>query len=237
MKVSIVLPTYNEKDNILSLIKLIEQNLRSKLSNYEILVIDDNSPDKTGYICKKKYKVNKKIKVFIKKTDKGLGSSILYGLKRAKNDYIVVMDTDFSHNPNLIPKMLSKIKNFDIVISSRYSKFGGGENKTRFFLSKMFNLYLRSILRINISDFLFGFFCIRRRFLVENKLLSNNIFFGFGDYFIRLAFYINKHEGRFAEIPAFYKDRVNGKSKSNILKMFITYTYTSLKLFLKGLSK
>lgn len=232
MKVSIVLPTYNEKDNIIRLVEKIMNSINKITQAYEIIIVDDNSVDKTGIICKKTFNKNKKVDVYIRKTDKGFASAILYGLKKSKGDLVVVMDTDFSHDPKLIPLMISKAKKFDLVIGSRYAKNGGGENVIRFLLSKAYNIYLRFILKIKISDFLFGYFCINRKFLIKNNLLNKNIFTGFGDYFIRLAYFVNKSGGTFIEIPAFYKDRIYGSSKSNLLKMFFTYTKTSLKLFL-----
>lgn len=232
MNISIILPTYNEKGNILILIERIVKVLKKLKKSYEIIVVDDNSPDETGYIAEKKYKDNRNLKVFIRKRDRGFASAILHGIKKSKGKIVFVMDTDFSHNPGLIPKMLSKIQDCDVVIASRYAEGGGGENKSRYWLSKLYNTYLRLLLGINISDFLFGYFCVRKDFLIKNKILNKKVFFGFGDYFIRLAFYVNTAGGRFYEIPAYYKNRIYGKTKSNLVKMLITYTKTSLDLLL-----
>lgn len=232
MKVSFIIPTYNEKDNIIKLIDSIGQSVKKiEAVKYEIIVVDDDSQDKTGIICSDHFYGNKNISVYIRKKEKGFASAIRYGIEKSKGDYVVVMDSDFSHDPELIPLMLSRIKEADIVLGSRYVKTGGGENKQRFFLSKIYNLYLRYLLRIKITDFLFGYFCIRRDYLISNKLLNKEIFKGFGDYFIRLAFYINKNGGTFLEIPVFYKNRIYGESKSNLVKMLITYTITSIEVF------
>jgi len=235
MTASFVLPTYNEKDNIIILIKAIQKSVKKVTRDFEIIVVDDNSPDRTGYICRKYFGIRKDFKVYIRKKERGFASAILYGIKKARGTYIIVMDTDFSHDPEIIPSLLSKIKNCDIVIGSRYMKNGGGENKVRYWLSKVYNLYLRHILRIKITDFLFGFFCVRKSFLIKNNLLSKNVFKGFGDYFIRLAYYVSKSNGIFLEIPAFYKSRIHGKTKSNITNMLFTYTTSSLRLFLQDL--
>lgn len=237
MILSVVLPTYNEKDNIFKLIEKIVDSIKKFTRSYEIIVVDDDSPDKTGEICKKYFKRKKEIRVFIRKKEKGFASAIYYGINKSVGDIVVVMDTDFSHDPLLIPVMLSKIKKCDIVIGSRYAQTGGGENKKRYWMSKIYNVYLRYILRIDISDFLFGYFCIKRKFLLKNDLLTESIFTGFGDYFIRLIYYINKSGGTFLEIPAFYKSRTHGTSKSNIKKMLFTYTKTSLQLLIHDLSK
>ncbi|MBI2028538.1 MAG: glycosyltransferase [Candidatus Levybacteria bacterium] len=230
MIVSVILPTYNERGNIVKLIQEIIKHIEKTHYVYEIVVVDDNSPDKTGFLCTQLFSKNSKIKVFIRKNKREFASAIYYGIKKSKGAIIIVMDTDFSHNPKLISVMLKMIKHYDIVIASRYAKNGGGENKKRYWMSKIYNSYLRYILKINISDFLFGYFCIRRDFLIKNDLLQRDIFTGFGDYFIRLAYHINKSGGTFLEIPAFYKSRIYGASKSDLKKMIYTYTKTSLKL-------
>ncbi|SRR6266487_2370316 len=236
MRVSVVLPTFNEKGNIIELIEQIVKQLNNPAFDYEIIVVDDNSPDKTGEICKKYFLKNKRVKIYVRTEERGFASAIYYGMRKSNGDTIIVMDTDFSHDPNLIPTMLSKIKKCDIVIGSRYAKHGGGEDKKRYLMSKIFNMYLRYLLRINISDFLFGYYCVNKNFLLKNGLLNKNIFSGFGDYFIRLLYYMNKSGGTFLEIPAFYKSRVYGESKSNLINMLYTYTRTSLSLLMHDLS-
>lgn len=231
MKISVVLPTFNEKDNIVPLIIEIIANLKKITRNYEIIVVDDNSPDNTANICKRKFIKVRQVKVIIRKKDKGFASAIMYGLKKASGDVVFVMDTDFSHDPKLMSKMASRVGKYQVVIGSRYVKNGGGENKNRYFLSKAYNIYLKHLLGIDISDFLFGYFCVEKKFLDENKLLDKKIFFGFGDYFIRFAYYVNKSGGTFFEIPAFYKNRTSGVSKSNLTDMLYTYTKTSIKLY------
>lgn len=235
MKISFILPTYNEKNNIIKLIKSIIGEVKRLLYEYEIIVVDDNSSDKTGIISRKYFLKEKQIRVYIRSKDRGFASAIYYGIKKSTGEIIIIMDTDFSHNPNLIPVMLSKIKSCDIVIGSRFVQNGGGEDKVRYWISKIYNMFLRYLLRINISDFLFGYSCIKKDFLNKNKLVSKDIFYGFGDYFIRLAYYINKSKGIYIEIPAFYKSRTYGVSKSNIFKMFFTYTRTSIELLIKDI--
>lgn len=231
MSVSFIIPTFNEKDNIIKLINNISIYIKKITKDYEIIVIDDSSPDNTGEICNRYYQNNKNVKTFIRKNIKGFASAIYFGIKKAKKDYIIVMDADFSHDPKLIPVMLHKAKKYDIVLGSRYTKNGGGENKQRFWLSKIYNIYLKVLLKIDITDFLFGYFCVRKDYLIKNKLLDKHIFVGFGDYFIRFAYSISKSGGSFYEISAFYKNRMYGESKSNLIKMLFTYTITSLEIF------
>lgn len=235
MKISFILPTYNEKDNIIELIKSIIKTVKRLSCEYEIIVVDDDSPDKTGIISRKYFLKIKQIKIYIRTRNKGFASAIYYGIKKSTGEIIIVMDTDFSHNPNLIPVMLSKIKSCDIVIGSRYARNGGGEDRVRYWVSKIYNIFLRYLLGIDISDFLFGYFCIKKDFLNRNKLVNRDIFHGFGDYFIRLAYYINQSKGTYLEIPAFYKSRTHGVSKSNIFKMFFAYTKTSIGLLFRNI--
>jgi len=137
MKVSIVIPTYNERLNICLLIKKIITFLKK---DFEIIVVDDNSPDKTVEEVKKNFKNKKEIKVFFRKKEKGLGAAILFGIKKAKGEIIVGMDADFNHPPELLPKLIKETKNFDFVVASRFIKDGGMEDKIRYFFT-----FIRSI--------------------------------------------------------------------------------------------
>lgn len=163
IKVSVILPTYNEKDNILTLINVIKKILKD--IDFEIIVVDDNSFDKTGLICKKIYLKNKnknKIKIIINKTRLGLSKSIYKGIVHSTKDIIVVMDTDFTHNPNLILKMLKFIRNNHIVSGSRYCKGGKMEDFIHSKLSFYYNKILKLILKTKVNDNLGGFFCIKK---------------------------------------------------------------------------
>jgi len=230
MKLSFILPTYNEKDNILILIKSIIKSIEGLPHKYEIIIVDDNSPDKTGILTKKYFAKQKNIKTYIKIKDKGLASSIYHGIKKATGDIIFVMDTDFSHDQRIIPQMISGIKKSDLVIGSRFAKGGGGDDKSRYLMSKIYNIFLRIIFGINVTDFLFGYFCVKKNYMLKNNLLNKEIFSGFGDYFMKLIYYTHKSGGVFMEVPAIYKSRIHGESKSNVGKMIFTYSATALKL-------
>ncbi|OGH06075.1 MAG: hypothetical protein A2W22_04125 [Candidatus Levybacteria bacterium RBG_16_35_11] len=238
MKTAVILPTYNERGNIVRLVTEIIKNINKTRHDYEIIVVDDNSSDKTAEICKKYFVKNKKVKVFVRKKEKGLATAILFGIKKSSKDidYIIVMDTDFSHNPKIVPVMLKRIKNSDMVIGSRYIKGGGMANKKRYVFSKFYNQFLRILLGVNVTDFLSGYFCIRKEFILKIKpeITAKNIFSGYGDYFIRLIFLINKLNGRFSEVPSFYHERTYGTSKSNLIKMIFSYTNTAFSIKVKS---
>jgi len=129
-QISIIIPTYNESRNIISILKSIGENLPKNFTT-EAIVVDDNSPDLTGKIVEEYLKNVKKIAGYtmdiIHRTSKnGLSSAILSGIQKAKGDLIVVMDSDFSHPPQIIPKMIESLKKYqcDMVVASRYINGG-----------------------------------------------------------------------------------------------------------------
>ena len=228
MRHIILIPTYNESENIVPLIKeLLKQVGKNKVS-VEILVVDDNSPDNTFQKAKAAFGKKQEVKLFLRTRKKGLASAILYGLKKATKEFVLVMDTDFNHNPKEIPIMLSLIQHYQLVIGSRFIGLGGMENKTRQHLSYLFNIYLKILLGHRINDNLSGFFIMRRKELLTLPIAS--IFTGFGEYFIRLIFTACKKKYSFIEVPVFYKNRIHGHSKSKFLEMFINYSWCGIHL-------
>ena len=231
MQVSIILPTYNERSNIFLLVSSIKKNLIKK-AKFEIIIVDDNSPDDTGIECYKKFKNDKYVKVILNKKRIGFSESIYKGILRCSKTNIVVMDTDFTHDPILIPKMLKLINEYDIISGSRYCAGGYMQDQIHSHLSFFYNLLLKLILKTQIQDNLGGFFCISRKSL--NKLPNKKIFYGYGEYFFRLLFFALKKNLTILEIPAIYRKRTRGKSKSKFIKMFYKYFVEALKLRLKN---
>ena len=227
MDLSIVLPTYNEKDNIINLIKQILEILKN-IENKEIIVVDDNSPDGTYLSCKTAFEKNDGIKVLLRKSNKGLANSILDGIKICKGEYIIVMDTDLTHDPKLIPKLTYLAKEYDIVSGSRFCAGGLMENKIHYFCSFSFNLLLRIILKTQIQDNLGGYFCIKKNTL--DSLPFEKIFYGYGEYFFRLLYFAQEKKFNIIEIPAVYNLRQKGKSKSNFLLLLLKYFFSVMKL-------
>lgn len=227
--ISVILPTYNEAGNITALINEIKKYL--KKWHYEILVIDDDSPDDTGRFVKKKFGKNKKIRLYIRKKDKGLSYAIRFGIEKAEGNLIIVMDTDFNHNPKDLPRLINATYNFDLVTGSRYIKGGGMENRMRYVLSYVYNMIIRFILRLETYDNLSGFFIIKKKVLI--KFNFDQIFYGYGDYFIRLLHQAQKNKLAIHEIPVFYKNRISGLSKSRFFSMFIQYSKTVADLLIQ----
>ncbi len=220
--ISIILPTYNEAGNIIPLVNGIKKYLNSY--RYEILVIDDDSPDDTGGIVRRRFVKNKKVRLFIRKKNQGLSYAIRFGIEKAEGNLIIVMDTDFNHNPKDLPRLINATHHFDLVTGSRYIKGGGMENRMRYVLSYVYNMIIRFILRLETHDNLSGFFIIKKKALI--KFDFDQIFYGYGDYFIRLLHQAQKNKLAIHEIPVFYKNRISGSSKSRFFSMFIQYSKT-----------
>ena len=226
LTVSIILPTYNEAGNIVYLIEKIQKQLRNY--SLEIIVVDDNSPDGTASRVLERYQKSPIVRLFVRRKDRGLAKAISFGLKRTKGEYIVVMDTDFNHNPSVLPKMVGLLNRFDLVIGSRYIQGGGMEDHLRFIMSFFYNLIIKTVLRIETMDNLSGFFAINRYKL--QQIPQGKIFFGYGEYFIRLLFFAHRNDFSIKEVPVFYENRTWGQSKSKFLSMFIDYTKTAVSL-------
>lgn len=225
MKTIIVIPTYNEAENIA---KLIKQIFALNIPGLEILIIDDNSPDGTADIVNKLQVTSDKLHL-TKRTEKlGLGSAYITGFKNALRmgaDFIFEMDADFSHDPNDIPRMLEAIKNADLVIGSR--KIPGGRivgwNWWRKFMSSSAMWLSRRLLGLKTFDVTAGFRCFCRQVLERidlNKITSN------GYAFQEELLYRTQLAGfKIKEIPVTFIDRQFGKSKLNkkdVWEFFIT---------------
>lgn len=229
IKASVILPTYNEAGNIIKLVEAIKHELDLKKISHEIIVVDDSSPDQTGLLAQKYFSKLPEVRVIIRNKEKGLATAIRTGIEAAVGEIIVAMDTDFNHEPSLIPRLVEKCDEYDFAVGSRFIKGGGMLNKKREILSRLFNLFLmKPIISSPVNDNLCGFFAVRRTEL--DKLPFNKIFYGYGDYFIRLIYLANKQGNTFIELPSFYKDREYGASKSKFLDMFRDYFITGLAI-------
>jgi len=218
MKSLVIIPTYNEIENISSIIKAVLQ----KKENFHILIVDDKSPDGTAERVKELIQGHKN-RLFLEQRDKklGLGSAYIHGFKWAiKNnyDYIFEMDADFSHNPDDLPRLLENCvtDGSDVCIGSRYVPGGKILNwpKNRYLLSYYASFYVRIILGINIKDTTAGFKCYSRKVL--EKIDLDNIWFVGYAFQIEMKFSAIKHGFIVNEIPIVFKDRELGNSKMNI---------------------
>lgn len=227
MKVSIILPTYNEAGNIVRFISNVLANIPTGCDS-EIIQVDDNSPDLTHQIVKDAFNNDPRVNPILRTTDKGLAKSIRVGIENSTGELILVMDTDFSHNPAMIPTMVYISKMFDVVVGSRFCEGGDMDSKRHYLASLLFNWWVRLILRTQVQDNLSGYFLIHRDNLL--KLPLDVIFQGYGEYFFRLLHFAQRSGCSIIEVPVVYQSRSWGESKSNFLKMMFSYLLELFKL-------
>lgn len=230
MRVLIIVATYNERENIEALIN----NIYTFAPDVNILVIDDNSPDKTYEIVENLQENKYKDKLFLlKRAGKlGLGTAYVAGFNWAiKECYEVVMqmDADFSHNPKYIPEFLEAIKTNDLVLGSRYIAGGGVLNWgfIRRVISQGGSLYARAILDVKLRDLTGGFKCWRVKALEAidvNSLKSNGYSFQ-----IETTYKAICNGFKIKEIPIIFEDRRVGQSKMSS-KIFLEALLMVLKL-------
>ncbi len=227
MKVSVVLPTYNESGNIVDLVHTIIRIIPDAYE-YEVLVVDDNSPDNThGLVCEA-FRANRKVVPILRTVDRGFAKSIREGIERASGCHIVVMDTDFTHDPAEIPRLLHVGEIYDIVSGSRFCPGGNMQDVAHYSASMLFNWVLRIILRTQVQDNLGGYFTMRKAHLL--RLPLDRIFFGYGEYFFRLIHHAQRQGMSIVEIPAVYRTRKAGTSKSRFGRLLVTYTLAAIRL-------
>jgi len=220
-KAIIIIPTYNEADNIGQIIDKLEDNF-SKIKNWkmEILVVDDSSPDGTGKIVKQKSKEFQGVHLFVNKDKKGLGAAYVkgfqYAIDKLDADVVFEFDADGSHKPEYITGMLKEIdKGADVVVGSRYIP-GGSMPKdwglNRKLVSYFGNLIARSVLlTFQYRDMTSGFRATRTEFL--KKIDLNNLLSKQFAYKIHLYYALHKKGAKIVEYPIEFVDRSKGRSK------------------------
>jgi len=212
MKTLIIIPTYNELENLPRLLP----EVLSKNESIDVLIVDDNSPDGTAAFVESQMNNNNRIHLIKRPSKRGLGTAYIAGFKFALQngyDFIFEMDADFSHDPKEIPKFLDEIKNSDVILGSRYINGVNVINwpLRRLLLSSFANLYTRIITGMPIHDATGGFKCFRREVLEAidlGRVKSNGYAFQ-----IEMTFKAWKKGFRVKEIPIIFVDRVKGKSK------------------------
>ena len=214
-KAVVIIPTYNEIDNISTAIEKV-LNLSE---NFDILVVDDNSPDGTAEVVKgfvSKY--SNRVFLEIKNIKEGLGKAYTLGFSWAMErnyDYIFEMDADLSHDPNDLVRMYIELQsiNCDVVIGSRYVNGINVVNwpLSRIMLSYFASLYSRIITGLPVKDATSGFVGFKREVL-EKMNLSSILFNGYA-FQIELKFKAHKNNFKILEIPIIFRDRVHGESK------------------------
>lgn len=211
-KLSVIVPTYMEAENIRKFIERVESCLNDE--PFEIIIVDDNSPDGTANFAKEINRKYGNIKVLKRPGKLGLGSAVLDGFKIAKSDVLAVMDADMQHPPELLPKMYAKIiEGYSLVIASRYVNGGGEEDWS--LVRRIVSLGATKLTHLIIpktkivKDPMSGFFMVRRKYIMNFKNCSNG-------FKILLEFMVKNKYDSVIEVPYLFKPRCKGKSKLNI---------------------
>ncbi|MHA1129352.1 MAG: polyprenol monophosphomannose synthase [Candidatus Helarchaeota archaeon] len=214
-KISIVIPTYNEIGNIQKMISNVQHVMEEFNPNYEILIIDDNSPDGTGEAVKEISKIYEKIKLIQRPDRAGLGDAYKVGFQHITGDIIFEMDADLSHDPIDIPKFVKSLKKKDVIIGSRYIKGGGNYNrsKSRIIISRIANILASFFFNLQLTDCTSGYRAYKRKvvdtiiphvncqkYTFQVEMLEKAKMFGFS----------------IGEVPISFRDRQKGKSKFNL---------------------
>lgn len=231
-KVVVVVPTYNERDNIG---ELIERVFGLNIPDLFMLVVDDNSPDGTGELVRS-LSAKYPIELITRPRKSGLGTAYAAAFKRLlgsdrKQDYIIQMDADMSHDPGAVPEFLEKIKDCDLVLGSRYVRGGGVENWgfLRRWISRLSNIYARLVLGVSIRDLTGGFKCWRRGTLEKIDLEAlDSVGYNFQ---IETTYKTIQRGLKVCEIPIVFRERKTGRSKFNLAIMLESFIKVLLLRF------
>ncbi|MCG3207997.1 MAG: Undecaprenyl-phosphate mannosyltransferase [Anaerolineae bacterium] len=208
----IIIPTYNEIDNL----ELLITDILALNGGFDILVVDDNSPDGTGQLADELAERLIEVNVMHRAGKLGLGTAYIAGFKWAVAqgyDYVFEMDCDFSHHPRYLPNFLEHIPAADLVIGSRYVAGGGTRNWgwLRKFISSGGNTFARVMLRLKTKDCTGGYRCYRREMLQRVPWDQMNLK-GYA-FQVGSVYHVEKLAGRVVEFPIIFEDRRVGKSK------------------------
>jgi dolichol-phosphate mannosyltransferase len=211
-EVTVVIPTYNERENLERLV----QAVLSQPLDLSVLIVDDNSPDGTGEIADRLADKNPRIHVIHREGKQGLGTAYITGFRYAMergSQYLFEIDADFSHDTNDIPRLYAAAREADAAIGSRYVKGGGCKNWSflRWMISRGGNFYTKLVAHTRTVDTTSGFRCYRRRVLEAidlDRIDSRGYAFQ-----IEMTFVAEALGFRLVEVPITFTDRVGGKSK------------------------
>jgi len=228
MTLSVIVPTYNERDSLPELMVRLHRVARTL--SLEVVVVDDASPDGTGALAEEYAREGwLSVAVVHRERKAGLASAALDGARAARGEMVTVMDADLSHPPELLPDLAAQLQGgADIVIASRYVPGGGIEAWPlgRRIVSRVATALARRVLRLPVRDPLSGFFAVRRRLLTERRYL------GLG-YKLLVEMLATNPGVRIAEIPYRFVDRARGESKLSPREM-VDYLRLLLALRRKG---
>lgn len=218
-QVSIILPTYNESENVEELISAI---LKSTEPAPEIIVVDDDSPDGTWDIVSRIHTEHPNVKLLRRTKERSLATAVEEGIANASGDVIVWMDSDFSHPPELIPELVKSAKSGHIALASRYVKEGGSRaSPVRVWTARLINTLANIVLGRPFLDWTSGFIAVRRE--VPEKVKIKPLGTGYGEYFVAFLFQARKARYKIEQIPYTYLYRQRGitKTSPNMLRLLV----------------
>ena len=224
---SVIIPTFNEGDNIGSLLTDLNQGLDRSGIGHEIIIVDDDSPDETVAIVSQLSEADQRIKLISRKGKRGIGSAIFEGFTESEGKVIVTMDADFSHPPESVIKLIEAVNKCDVAVGSRY--ISGGEMNgplVRRVLSRMLNTVLVLILGLNIHDCTGGFIALGRDVFNSIDTITGKS----GDFSFEIIYKAKKAGFKIIEVPFIYRWRTKGKTKTNVLKFGFEYLRSAINL-------
>lgn len=216
-RVSIILPTYNESENIEELISAI---LKYVEPLPEIIVVDDDSPDGTWEIVRRMQTERPSIRLLRRTEERGLATAVAEGIANSTGNVIVWMDSDLSQPPALIPQLIKALEHCPIALASRYVKGGGSRTSPlRSCTARLINLFANLVLGFPSLDWTSGFVAVRREVFEKVRIAPWGT--GYGEYFIAFLFQARKASFKIEQIPYVYLYRQRGTTKTSptILKL------------------
>lgn len=217
-ELALIIPLHNEAENLETLYFELLQNVPE---NHQIVFVDDASEDQSPLILEKIKSSSNRVHILRMNKKIGLGLSILEGIRFSDSNVILVMDSDLTHNPDEIPKMLDGLTNSSLIVNSRYVSKGIKKPYSIYLTSKLFAILIRSFFQIQTKDIFGGFIAFRRRDFEEFFVERN--FNGFGEYSMRLCLFAEKKNLPICELPSVFRPRAGGTKKSRRIRMFFSY--------------
>jgi dolichol-phosphate mannosyltransferase len=220
---AVVIPTYNERDNIPKIVEAI-LNLYPDI---HILVVDDHSPDGTAQIVREMQRVHPNLMLRERMQNRGFAPSYRDGFRQVLAESwchaVIGMDADFSHNPAEIGRMLDKLTGYDVVVGSRYTAGGSVQNWNpgRRMLSRAANFYVRAVLGVRVRDTTSGFICMRREAL-ERAPVQQTASEGYA-FLVELKYLLKRSGSCIAEHPISFEERREGQSKMSAGKVWESF--------------
>lgn len=173
--ISIVIPLYKDRNTVIEMITSSLKVLKKITKIYEVIAVDDGCPDKSGIVARKFLKNNKKVRVIFHKKNLGYGAAIKTGFRNSKYDCVFAIDGDGEYDVNVLPQLLKKLKNSDLVITRRYEK---KYNTWRSVVSWTYNFILRLLFNIKYRDISSGSRLVRKKLIKKINLDTNSPFLG-----------------------------------------------------------